>query len=99
MSSSIMRPLVTAKKINLKSLSKDGLFQFIEDSGLPRFRAGQLISWIYQKYASDIADITEFSKELRSSLAVGAYISDLRLARRLKSSDGTEKFLFSLEDG
>lgn len=87
------------KRINLKSLPNDGLFRFIEDSGLPRFRAGQLISWIYQKYASDIAGITEFSKELRSSLAVGAYISDLRLARRLKSSDGTEKFLFSLEDG
>jgi 23S rRNA (adenine2503-C2)-methyltransferase len=87
------------KRINLKSLSKDGLSSFVEDIGLPRFRAGQLIRWIYQNYASDIVGITEFSKELRSALAVQAYISDLKLARRLKSSDGTEKFLFSLEDG
>ena len=87
------------KRINLKSLPKEGLFSFVEDIGLPRFRAGQLVRWIYQRYASDIAGITEFSKELRSALAIQAYISDLKLARRLKSSDGTEKFLFSLEDG
>ena len=88
-----------AKRINLKSLTKDGLYRFIEEAGLPRFRAGQLIHWIYQKYVSDIAGITEFSKELRSTVAGQSYISNLRLARRLKSSDGTEKFLFSLEDG
>ncbi len=87
-----------AKKINLKSLSKDGLSRFVEDIGLPRFRAGQLIHWIYEKHASDISGITEFSKELRSELDRLAYISGLRLARRLKSSDGTEKFLFALED-
>ncbi len=86
------------KKINLKSLSKDALFRFVEDAGLPRFRAVQLIHWIYQKYASDISGITEFSKELRSDLDRLAYISGLKLVRRLKSSDDTEKFLFALED-
>ncbi len=88
-----------AKRINLKSLAKDSLYKFVEEAGIPRFRAGQLIHWIYQKYVSDIADITEFSKELRSALAGLSYIGNLQLARRLKSSDGTEKFLFSLEDG
>lgn len=86
------------KKVNLKSFSKDELFHFIEAAGLPRFRAGQLIHWIYQRYATDISCITELSKELRSGLERMAYISDLKLLRRLKSSDGTEKFLFSLED-
>ena len=86
------------KKVNLKSFSKDELFHFIEAAGLPRFRAGQLIHWIYQRYATDISSITELSKELRSGLERMAYISDLKLLRRLKSSDGTEKFLFSLED-
>jgi 23S rRNA (adenine2503-C2)-methyltransferase len=88
-----------AKRTNLKSLTKEGLLRFIEEIGLPRFRAGQLIHWIYQKYTSDIADITVLSKELRSTLAGLAYISDLKPARKLTSSDGTEKFLFSLEDG
>lgn len=86
-------------KINLKSLSKDEIFRFIESKGLPRYRSEQLIHWIYKRYASDIDEITEFSKELRNSLNRIAFISNLKLVKRLKSSDGTEKFLFSLEDG
>jgi 23S rRNA (adenine2503-C2)-methyltransferase len=48
---------------------------------------------------SSIDGITEFSKELREVLDKNAYISDLTLVHMKKSSDGTEKFLFSLEDG
>lgn len=87
-----------AKRINLKAVPRDALLRFTEEAGLPGFRAGQLVHWIYEKYASDISEITEFSKALRSALAGLAYISNLRLASRLRSSDGTEKFLFSLED-
>jgi 23S rRNA (adenine2503-C2)-methyltransferase len=87
-----------AKRINLKSIPRDGLRRFVEEAGLQGFRAGQLVHWIYEKYVSDIAEITEFSKVLRSTLADLAYISELRPAGRLRSSDGTEKFLFSLED-
>ena len=88
-----------SNKINLKSLSKEDIYLFIENNDLPKYRADQLIHWIYEKYAADIDEITEFSVELRSSLKKVAYISNLVLVKRLKSSDGTEKFLFSLEDG
>lgn len=87
------------KKLNLKSLSKEDIYLFVENNDLPKYRADQLVHWIYEKYAADIDEITEFSAELRSSLNNVAYISNLGLVRRLKSSDGTEKFLFSLEDG
>lgn len=86
-------------KINLKSLSKDELFHFVEFSGLPHYRGTQLFSWIYEKYASSIQEITVFSKDLRNTLDACSYISNLTLVRRMKSSDGTEKYLFSLEDG
>lgn len=85
--------------INLKSLSKEGIFLFIEKIGLPRYRAEQLLSWMYKRHASEIDAITEFSKDLRSHLNSIAFISNLKLVERLQSSDGTEKFLFSLEDG
>jgi 23S rRNA (adenine2503-C2)-methyltransferase len=85
--------------INLKSLSKEEIFLFIEKIGLPRYRAEQLLNWMYKRYASDINAITEFSKDLRSHLNDIAFISNLRLIERLRSSDGTEKFLFQLEDG
>jgi 23S rRNA (adenine2503-C2)-methyltransferase len=88
-----------SNKINLKSLSKEDIYLFVENNDLPKYRADQLIHWIYEKYAADIDEITEFSVELRSSLKKVAYISNLGLVKRLKSSDGTKKFLFSLEDG
>ena len=88
-----------SKKINLKSLSEDKMFRFIEDRGLPRYRADQLMYWIYKRYAAKIDEITEFSIDLRNALNKIAFISNLELVKRLKSLDGTEKFLFSLEDG
>jgi 23S rRNA (adenine2503-C2)-methyltransferase len=85
-------------KINIKSLSKDAILRFVQNQGLPEYRAGQLIHWIYQKYSTSIDNITEFSKDLRQKLGEQAFISNLNLVRHLHSSDGSEKFLFSLED-
>ncbi|HET6516139.1 MAG TPA: 23S rRNA (adenine(2503)-C(2))-methyltransferase RlmN [Thermodesulfovibrionales bacterium] len=90
---------VAIVKINLKSLSKEGLETFFRESRLPAFRAKQLIHWIYEKRALSISDITEFSKELREDLSEKAYISNLGILARQISADGTEKFLFGLEDG
>jgi 23S rRNA (adenine2503-C2)-methyltransferase len=87
------------ERTNLKALSRDALLNFVAVHDLPRYRAGQLAHWIYRKFVGEIDEITEFSKELRTELAEVAYISSLRPAKRLTSSDGTEKFLFSLEDG
>ncbi len=86
-------------KVDLKALSKQELASFIKESGLPAFRAKQLLHWIYEKNARSISDITELSKELRERLAGKAYISNLELLDRRISGDGTEKFLFGLEDG
>jgi 23S rRNA (adenine2503-C2)-methyltransferase len=84
--------------INLKALSKDELYRFAEERQLPGYRANQLLHWIYQKYTAEIDEITEFSKELRERLKRTSYISNLSLKESLRSRDGTEKFLFSLED-
>lgn len=86
-------------KANLKSLSKNQLESFIKESGLPAFRVKQLLHWIYEKHAQSIQEITELSKDLRENLSETAYISNLELLNRQISGDGTEKFLFGLEDG
>jgi 23S rRNA (adenine2503-C2)-methyltransferase len=87
------------KKIDLKSLSKDSVESFIKDAGLPSFRSRQILHWIYERYAQSFEEITELSKKLREELAERAYISNLTLLNRMTSHDGTEKFLFGLEDG
>ena len=84
--------------INIKELSQKEIYQFMEERGLPRYRAAQLIHWIYKRYASTIDEITEFSKDLRNTLNELAFISNLKVIERMKSTDGTQKFLFSLED-
>ncbi|NTU42315.1 MAG: 23S rRNA (adenine(2503)-C(2))-methyltransferase RlmN [Nitrospirales bacterium] len=84
---------------DLKSLSRKDLERFILDAGLPTFRARQILHWIYEKYARSISEITELSRDLRERLAERATIGNLSVIDRLISRDGTEKFLFGLEDG
>ncbi|NJD56610.1 MAG: 23S rRNA (adenine(2503)-C(2))-methyltransferase RlmN [Nitrospirae bacterium] len=85
--------------IDLKSLSKADVYRFAAERGLPKYRANQLLHWMYERNVRSLQEITEFSKALRNGLAEGSYISNLELADRQRSKDGTEKFLFSLEDG
>lgn len=85
-------------KTNLKALTKDELTVFLSGMGLPAFRAKQLLHWIYERHAQSIDEITEFTKELREKLSGSAYIGNLVFLDRLVSGDGSEKFLFGLED-
>jgi len=86
-------------KKNLKAVAPEELEPFMLELGLPGFRADQAIHWIYEKHAQSVSEITEFSKDLREKLAQRVYISNLTLLKRQVSEDGTEKFLFELEDG
>ena len=85
-------------KKNLKALTKNDVHHFFRKKGLPQYRERQLLRWIYEKNAQSIDDITEFSKELRTSIKRDAYLSVLHLLKRQVSLDGTEKYLFALED-
>lgn len=84
--------------VNLKALRPEELQDFVVSCSLPPFRARQLIHRIYEKGAESIDDIKEFSKQLREQLSKKAYISNLKLLERHRAADGTEKFLFELED-
>ena len=86
-------------KINLRALSKAAMEEFVKEQGLPAYRAKQILHWIYEKRVESIKDITELSRELRDKLSDAAYVSNLQLLSRQASKDGTEKFLFGLEDG
>lgn len=95
-----MNPLQTASehKTNLKRLSIGELSNFVRLQGLPSFRTGQLINWLYQKQILDLSEITEFSKDLRQKLSDKCFVSTLLILNKLTSCDGTQKFLFALQD-
>jgi 23S rRNA (adenine2503-C2)-methyltransferase len=72
---------------------------FVEGFGEKKFRAAQLYSWLYAKAARNFDEMTDISKDFRSVLARTSQISNLQSVHEEKSTDGTIKFLFKLEDG
>lgn len=92
-------PLDKQNKIDLKNLTLEELTQFLAGMGKERFRAGQLMRWIYGRGVVSFAEMTDLSKLLREELAERAFISDWTAETTEASSDGTKKYLFRLADG
>jgi 23S rRNA (adenine2503-C2)-methyltransferase len=85
-------------KINLKALSEKEMPEFVQNLGQSPYRAKQIINWIYKKYAASSEEMTDLPKSLREKLLKTAFISNLKLLKKEVSKDGTQKFLFELED-
>jgi len=86
-------------KIDLKALTAEGMKEFVKGLGLPAYRAGQMLHWIYEKGADSTEEMTELPKDLMARLSGVSYMSRLTLMDEKTSKDGTRKFLFGLEDG
>jgi 23S rRNA (adenine2503-C2)-methyltransferase len=84
---------------DLKNLSPVELEQFLAGLGKERFRAGQLLRWIYPRGVTDFAAMTDLAKAFREELAERAIISTFIPEVEEVSTDGTRKFLFRLVDG
>ena len=86
-------------KINIFDLTLEEMKAVFEEMGLPKFRAAQVWQWLYEKGAQTFADMTNLPKDLRYRLDSRFTISHIQLEKRQASRDGTEKYLFRLEDG
>lgn len=87
-----------AEKIDLKDLLLEELENFLISSGKEKYRASQILHWVYQKGISDLDKITNLSKSLRHQLKEIFFISEFRPVEIEVSKDGTRKFLFQLAD-
>ena len=87
------------QRIDLKSLTLPQMVEFLAGIGKERFRAGQILRWIYPRGVSDFNAMTDLAKGLREELAARARISELVPEVVEQSADGTRKYLFRLEDG
>ncbi len=85
--------------IDLTTLSADETADLVRDKGWPRFHTHQILRWLYQRRATDLDAMTDLSKAVRMQLSAEARISALTPAEVLTSADGTQKFIFHLEDG
>jgi len=85
--------------IDLKDLEYAELAAFVADIGEAKFRTKQIFSWLL-KGVTDFSEMTDISKELRAKLEEKAYVSTLKIRKKLVSKlDKTTKYLFELEDG
>ncbi len=67
--------------------------------GWPRFRAGQVRDWVYQKAVLDFAGMSNLSKRDREELPKRLNLLKATIVSRQDSEDGTIKLLLSWEDG
>ena len=63
------------------------------------FHARQIFSWLYKKGISDFALMSDIPSGLRDKLRESFYIFSIKITKHFYSCDGTEKFLFELNDG
>ena len=89
----------TATVVDLKNLTPGALVDFLAGMGKEKFRADQVLRWVYQRGIADFSAMTDLAKSFREDLARRAIISEFTHETVEISADGTRKFLFRLDDG
>jgi 23S rRNA (adenine2503-C2)-methyltransferase len=87
------------KKEDIKNLTPQELRKKIIALKEAAYRSDQILSWLYVKGVKSFAQMSNLSPELQKKLDNHFFIEELELAERLISNDGTQKFLFKLQDG
>ncbi len=82
---------------DLLSLSLAELENYIVSIGEPKFRAKQIFGWLMK--GRNLDGMNNVPRALTEKLKGDAFVSSVKLEEKRVSSDGTQKFLFSLYDG
>src|SRR5262249_42178426 len=90
---------VSTSQPDLANLERSELETALEARGHKRFHARQIFQWIYRRGVSDVAAMTDLSRDLRAALAAEFAVTTPQVVTRERSADGTEKFLLQLADG
>ena len=84
--------------IDLYSMTEEELSSFVVSLSEPRFRAGQIFSWL--RSGASISEMTNLPKSLREKLSSQCTDTLPKVEKKLVSKiDGTVKYLFALYDG
>ena len=86
-------------KPDLKDMTLQEIEAFVAGLGKEKYRARQIMKWIYRQGTSSFEEMTNLSKEFRAEMAKKARIGSLEIVRTETSGDTTKKILFRLEDG
>ena len=85
--------------MDIKQLTDEEVHDLVRSLGQKPYRAEQILKWTYKKKICTFDAMTDLPKIFREALKKTAHISCLELLQKQCSEDGTQKFLFGLEDG
>lgn len=74
------------------------LREITDNLKLPSFTAKQISQWIYQKKVLEIEQMTNLSKASRDALSEQYIVGGTKWSDLQKSSDGTKKYLFPVDE-
>ncbi|HEY8542021.1 MAG TPA: radical SAM protein, partial [Pseudothermotoga sp.] len=81
-------------------MSYDEFLTAIKELGLERYRADQVLDWVYKKHVFVFEKMTNLSKEHRNMLTEKFSIDLPEIVeKRVSSLDKTTKYLYKLRDG
>jgi 23S rRNA (adenine2503-C2)-methyltransferase len=84
---------------NLKDMPLEELEGFIAGLGKERYRARQVMKWLYRQGATSFEEMTTLSREFRDELSRRAIIESPHIVKTQTAKDTTRKVLFQLKDG
>src|SRR4029079_5975239 len=86
-------PIRAAMTTNLLDLDPAGLASFFAALGEKPFRARQVSHWVHQRFAADVAAMSDLGKALRERLAHDVAIVAPAIVSDRTAADGTRKWL------
>ena len=99
MTTEIAEPVEKTEKLSILEQTEHSLIRWFVDRDLPKYRAKQVLSAIYQRRIDNFCDMSELPKDLRTKLDEHFCIFSTKTAESQQSEDGTEKLLLELPDG
>lgn len=84
----------TPERKPLIGMTLEELRAVAAECGLPRFAAGQMARWLYEKRITEIEQMTDLSKRGREQLGRAYRIGREAAKAAARSADGTVKYLF-----
>ena len=87
------------EKIELVGLNLEEITAHLAEIGEPKFRAKQIYQWVYVHGATDFAQMTNLSKDLRTRLSEKFSLTRPKIVTEQISKDKTHKWLLEFADG
>lgn len=83
----------------LDAYSIPEIYKLVDELGYPKFRAKQLVAWVYNNAAISYSAMGNLPKAFKEDLAKTAPFSAPKVVNKQVSIDGTRKYLLELRDG